>query len=101
MHSNGNGSKPPIPFPASAQIPIIGQAFQFESWFVTLVLTCKCERPAVVTIVGMPGNAGGQCKSCGKIYALQAIGVDAAGKPQFQLGMGRAPLPSDPPPDPS
>lgn len=99
MHPNGNGNgKPPIPFAsAAAQIPIIGQAFQFENWFVTLILTCRCERPTVVTVVGVPGTAAGQCKSCGKVYALQSLGVDAAGRPQFQMGMGQAPLPSDPP----
>lgn len=94
---NGNGSKPPLPFAGGAQIPIIGQAFAFESWCITLVLTCKCERQGVVMIVGIPGAAAGQCKSCGKVYALQSLGVDAAGRPQFQMGMGQAPLPSDPP----
>lgn len=85
---DGNGHKQPIAFPAAAAIPIVGLPFVLEAWFVQILITCKCESPKPVLIVGQPGSAAGQCPSCKKGYVLQAIGIDPkTGQPHFQVAM--------------
>lgn len=72
---------------ATPNVPIIGQPFVLEAWFVQLLITCNCERPKPVLIVGQPGAAGGVCSACGKTYVLQAIGLNPNGQPSFNVAV--------------
>lgn len=96
--SHGNGDKPPIPFPAAAAagIPILGLPFTLEGWFIQILITCKCETPKPVLLIGQPGSAGGLCPACKQGYLLQTIGIDPrTGKPHFQIAMVTAPAADD------
>lgn len=94
----GQGNGKPLAFPASAAIPIIGQPFTLEGWLVQLLVTCKCDAPKPVLIIGQPGSAAGQCPSCKKVYQLKGLGLDPATQQlQFQLAYGIA-APAPPPP---
>jgi hypothetical protein len=97
--SNGNGHKPPIAFPGAADVPILGQPFALEAWFIQILLTCKCAHPKPFLIVGQPGTAVGQCASCQQLYQLQAIGINPiTGQPHFQIAMIVAPKADGTPP---
>jgi hypothetical protein len=83
---NGNGHRPPLRFAPTVAVPIVGLPFALESWFVQILIMCKCEHPGPVLIIGQPGQAAGQCRSCHRIYGLAAIGIDAqTQQPNFQL----------------
>lgn len=73
---------------AGQGVPIVGLPFVLEAWFVQILLTCKCDQPKPVLILGQPGTAVGQCPSCLKQYLLQAIGIHpVTGQPHFQVAM--------------
>lgn len=79
-------------------VPIIGLPFELNSWFIQILITCKCEAPKPVLIIGQPPAAMGQCPSCKKTYQLQTIGINPhTGQPHFQIAMVMA----QPPPDPT
>lgn len=69
------------------EIPIVGQPFSLEGWFLQIILLCRCDTPKPVLIVGQPGAALGQCGNCRRKYLLQALAIDPAGKPNFQIAM--------------
>jgi hypothetical protein len=106
MGENNNGNRPTfgrhlqeIAAGARQDVPIVGLPFVLEGWFVQLLLTCKCDHPKPVLIVGQPGAAAGQCTSCGKVYSLLSIGLNPAGQPAFNVAM--SPAPSSPGATPS
>jgi hypothetical protein len=90
MSQNGNGSRPPIPFGAPSQaIPIVGQTFELKTWFLQLLVMCRCQSPQPVLLIGQPGSAGGRCAACRRVYQLQSISIDpASGQPQFGIASG-------------
>jgi hypothetical protein len=84
----GDHNGKPLAFPAAANIPIVGLPFELEVWFIQVLITCKCEAPKPVLIIGQPPAAMGQCPSCKKTYQLQTIGIDPrTGQPHFQIAM--------------
>lgn len=72
-------------------VPIVGQPFELNTWLVQILLTCKCEAPKPVLIIGQPGSAAGQCPSCLKIYTLLTIGINPAGQPSFNVAVSAGP----------
>lgn len=79
---------------ATAGVPILGQPFVLEAWFLQMIVTCQCEQPKPVLIIGQPGSAAGQCRSCGKVYTLLAIGLNPNGQPQFNVAVTAGPAPA-------
>lgn len=80
---------------ARKDVPIVGQSFVLEGWFLQLLITCRCEHPKPVLIVGQPGTAAGQCSSCKTIYTLLVMGVNAQGQPSFNVGRSTPPADAD------
>lgn len=69
-------------------VPIVGLPFELEAWFIQILITCKCDHPKPVLIIGQPGSAVGQCPSCKKQYQLQPLAIDPrTGQPGIQLAM--------------
>jgi hypothetical protein len=84
---------------ARQDVPIVGQPFVLEGWFLQLLLTCRCEHPKPVLILGQPGAAAGQCASCHTVYTLISLGLNPQGQPSFNVAMSAAP-PTAPEPAP-
>jgi hypothetical protein len=70
MGSNGNGGNPPIRFPNTNAVPIIGQPFTIKSWFPTVLLVCNCGQHEPIMV---PKGGGGVCPSCQRIFSIQVI----------------------------
>ncbi len=78
----------PIPFPGNGQsVPIVGQAFEFVSWWPTVLVTCKCTPNG--TLIPLVGLGESMCTSCRKIYRVNVLEYNRElNKLNVQLGMG-------------
>lgn len=64
----------PLPFPASAGVPIVGQPCKLGAWFPTINLICNCEAQSSLLIVGFKHLA--ICPHCGRGFELHGVQQD-------------------------
>ena len=102
---NGHGRRPPIPFGASMlatappNVPIVGQPFSVESWFVTVLAVCHCEAHQAFFLAGRMG-ATAECPKCHRRYQLVRVASRPDGQMEIGINLASAPPAETPPPDP-
>ena len=66
---------PPIPFPPTVNVPLVGQPCTVKGWFPSVLIHCNCEAKEPMMIVGLGGVA--QCPACGRGFTVTEIHHDA------------------------
>jgi len=91
---NGNGEMKNLQI-RGAGVPILGQPFEVDAGFVTIMGRCKCggEKTGIL-LAGGPG----QCPSCQRIWVLTKAQFDATtGQLMTAVGLVRTPTTADGP----
>lgn len=64
-------------------IPIIGREMDVLTWFVTVLINCRCDLPRGLHPIALTGEHISMCPACRKSYAIG--GFDANGQPQIMV----------------
>ena len=76
----------PVPFRRD-NVPIVGQQFELEKWYPTIIIRCKCTE--VGTVVVIAGESSSDCRSCGRPYRLNTLDYDRnVDSVKINLGVG-------------
>lgn len=65
-------------------VPIVGQPYDIKGWFVTIMIECKCEKPAHFLLAGNIG-AFAQCPNCKGVVQLAGLEVQPNNDVNFSL----------------
>lgn len=71
---------------------LVGQPFSIVSFMVLPIIKCNCERGGVVALMAQQRDGGmqrtqEQCPSCHRLFAIQAMAVNAEGQLQLAIEM--------------
>lgn len=83
----------PIPFPAPANIPILGQQIVVEGYSIATIARCQCETggsPVLLTVTCSAAGINGLpsvCAKCRTGYAVQGMQLDQQGRLLFQIAV--------------
>lgn len=82
-----NGTKLPIPFPAGAAIPILGQPYHLKAVIPTVLASCGCEAKEPLLLIGL--GAAAKCPACQRVFRVRAFeGSSDTGQMTATLDVG-------------
>jgi len=88
---NGHPGPALVPRPG---VPLVGQPFSIDAWFMTVQIKCYCGAHHSVLVVGRIGAAAA-CPACGRLFQLRGLTSDTSGNLQIQIAMGTVEAPAD------
>jgi hypothetical protein len=73
--------------PDNKNVPIIGQPYAIDEWYLTAVLTCKCGGQPSSCLVSSIAGMVGVCPACKRGFQLQGVQMSPEGQLEFVVAI--------------